>query len=125
MAKMINGIIQEVFEKGWWGKNAEGKEFLERVSLSAFEIPFDVERYLTAQNMTIWTPQYEFITSFVRNDYRFEFYTSLNGKKFKQYLYREWDTEDLGLVIHLESYAVGEFTRNIMSGNIQKYKYLK
>lgn len=46
MAKMVNGIIQEVFEKGWWGKNAEGKEFLERVSLPAFEIPFDVERYL-------------------------------------------------------------------------------
>lgn len=125
MAKMINGIIQEVFEKGWWGNRGEGGKFLQKIALPTNKIPFDVGAYLSFQSMTLWTPKYEFITSFVKNDYRFEFYTLLNGKRFKQYLYREWETEDLGLVIHLESYAVGEYTRNMMSGYLQKIKYKK
>lgn len=119
---MINGIIQEVFEKGWWGNHGEGSQFLQKIALPTNKIPFDVGAYLSSQSMTLWTPKYEFITSFVKNDYRFEFYTLLNGKRFKQYLYREWETEDLGLVIHLESYAVGEYTRNMMSGYLQKNK---
>lgn len=125
MAKMVNGMIQEVFEKGWWGNHGEGEKFLREISLPTTVLPFDASAYLSSQSMTLWTPKYEFITSFVKNDYRFEFYTLLNGKRFKQYLYREWETEDLGLVIHLESYAVGEYTRNMMSGYLQKIKYKK
>lgn len=117
MERVVNGILTEVFEKGWWGSKNEGVEFLDSVALPVDKIPFDIVKYLSGEMVTLTCPEKHFNISFTNNDFRMEFAlvddVNENGRNF--YLYHEWNDENSSMVSYLESYAAGESTRNLLA----------
>lgn len=114
MAEIVNGVDKEVFEKGWWGCRNDVNNFLRHFSLPADQIPFDVNKYLSGETVCISLNGREFNMSVSRNEQRIEFTLSTEKKERKWYLYYEWMYEDYETVLWLESYAIGEGTRNIL-----------
>ena len=115
MEKIINGVLTSAFERGWWGRNDEGKCFLRQLHIPC-HIPFDVPQYLLGNTVSVEIPDKQVFISYKKFDFRIEFSMSVDGRKCKRYLYYEWGREDLNMIIELESYAIGECTRNMLKG---------
>lgn len=114
MAEIVNGVDKEVFEKGWWGCRNDVNNFLRHFSLPADQIPFDIYKYLSEETIILSLNGQQFRMSVARNEYRIEFTLSNGKKERKWYLYYEWTYEDYETALWLESYAIGEGTRNIL-----------
>lgn len=117
---IINGIDENEFKKGWWGMEDEGRELLSMLSLPTSRLPFNVSDYLSNGKINVSVKGKQWLLGYHRYDEMFEFSLLKNEKPKVIKLYREWDGEDLDMVIALESYAVGEYTRFILGGKIPR-----
>ena len=108
---IINGIDENEFRKGWWGEHGEGKELLRSLNLPADTIPIDIKEYLSNGKSEIRIRDINVVLTYQRHDDWFEFTITRKVKPKIVKLYREWNGEDLKMIIQLESYAVGEYTR--------------
>lgn len=115
MGKVINGISLQQFKRGWWGEKEEGVTLLNSLGLPTDKLPFDVEAYLTSSGMVVKVNNNEAKITMNKQDLCFEFVCKWKNEKHSFKLYREWDGLDLDTIIDLESYAVGECTRKVMT----------
>lgn len=111
---IINGIDEVEFERGWWGENDDGKKILGVLDLPATTIPFDIRSYLTHGKADIRIRGRDMHLTLKKYDEWFEFGMTRKTKPKILKLYREWNGEDLNMIMRLESYAVGEYTRLIL-----------
>lgn len=115
MGKVINGISVTQFIKGWWGSNDEGLRLLFQLGLPN-ELPFNAEQYLNTGNFTITLFNGATIGVTINKcDTYFEFTSKWPDKRFCFRLYREWDGANIDEIIKMESYAVGECTRRVLT----------
>lgn len=116
MGKIINGIIVQQFVKGWWGEKNEGKTLLSTLNLPTEAIPFDVEEYLNTGKfvLTLSNDMTANVTISKQDSY-FEFTCKWTDRKYCFKLFREWDGTEIDTIIQMESYAVGECTRKILT----------
>lgn len=115
MGKIINGILVSQFAKGWWGVNGEGEELLNKLGLEGDTIPFSVENYLSTGRLSLRTINGVAEVTVTKHDAHFDFSCKWPNKTLSFKLYREWDGTDLGEIIKMESYSVGECTRKVLT----------
>lgn len=116
MGRMTNGIIIQQFIKGWWGKKHEGEKLLHALGLPTDALPFDVEEYLNTGKFTLHLSN-KMVAEVTINkqDTYFEFTCKWTDRKHCFKLFREWDGTEIDTIIKMESYAIGECTRKIMT----------
>ena len=112
---MINGVNSEDFLSGWWGNDCEGSGLLNKMGVSTETLPFSMDKYLSShtEEFNDCDGNVARICFKARNPY-FEFVGIYKGKKRVTRLYREWDDDDIDMIIHLESQAIGECTRVVL-----------
>ena len=116
MRKMIKGVSVQHFLSGWWGRNS-GKKLLQELGLSTDELPFDVECFLERGTAMFKDSVGESVSvCYKKHDTHFEFGCIYHNKRRAFKLYREWKGENLDTIIQLESYSIGDCTRQIISG---------
>lgn len=116
MSKIVNGIMLQQFIKGWWGENDEGVLLLQSLGLSNSCIPFDVENFLKTNEFSIdLNNNVSALVNINKQDAYYEFVCKYPNKKYHFKLFREWDGVDVDTIIKMESYAVGECTRKILT----------
>lgn len=114
--KIINGIIVQQFIKGWWGDNQDGKKLLQFLGLPINTLPFDAEELLRANKIVIYLVDNIAVEiSIDKQDAYYEFTCKYPDKKFRFKLFREWDGVDIDTIIKMESYAVGECVRKVLT----------
>lgn len=117
---IINGIDENEFIKGWWGGKGEGKELLRTLNLPRNRLPFDVHEYLLNGVAKITTNGKLWTLTCCKYDGVFEFSLLKHDKPKTIKLYREWNGESLDMILQLESYAIGEYTRFALNGKVPK-----
>lgn len=116
MGKIINGIIVQQFINGWWGENNEGNILLHSLGLPADTLPFDVEQLLNTGEFVVFTSNKIVIKVTInKQDTYFEFMCKWPDKKYCFKLFRNWDGIEIDTIIKMESYAVGECVRKIIT----------
>lgn len=106
MSKLINGILVQQFIKGWY--DASG----------TYDIPFDIEAYLNTGEAVLKMPNGATATLVMsKQDDYYEF--AFKGRRHRIKLYREWDGVDLDVIVNLESYAIGEYTKMAINSLLQ------
>lgn len=117
---IINGIDEKEFRRGWWGRNKEGQSLLRELGLPDNRLPFDINRYLVYGKANVKVNGKNWQLEYHKSDNLFEFSLLRFEKPKVTRLYREWGGEDLNMVLELESYAVGEYTRYALSGKLPR-----
>lgn len=116
MVKIVNGVIVQQFVKGWWGEKNEGERLLRALDLPANILPFDVEQYLNTGKFTLsLCNKISAEVTINKQDAYYEFMCKWPDRKYCFKLFREWDGTEIDTIIRMESYAVGECTRKIIT----------
>lgn len=116
MSKIINGIIVQQFIKGWWGENKDGKMLLQHLDLPTNTMPFDAEELLRTNRIAIYLVNDIAVEITInKQDAYYEFTCKYPDKRFRFKLFREWDGTDIDTIIKMESYAVGECVRKVLT----------
>lgn len=114
---IINDISVHYFMEGWWGEWSEGEAALTTLGLPSQMVPFDVAQFLrTGKCKVIIDQDMTLSVAFTKESKQIIFTCEWWGKPRTIRLYREWDSEDADLIQQLESYSIGECTRNILIG---------
>lgn len=131
----VNGFYVNELIRGFWGEHNEGKRLLKKMGLPSDRLPFSVAVFLQKQHV-FWTDKLgnRVTISFKLKDNQLEcFGTYLVPKDQKMFnleqrknpkaekfyrkqksirLFREWGShEDIDIIAHLESEAIGDCCR--------------
>lgn len=117
MKKVINGINVKEFVNGWWGEHGEGVELLRSLGLSPKSIPFSIEGLLVNGSSDFADSDGSVISvKLARYDTYYDFSCVYHGKRKTLRLYREWGSENLDVILRLESHSLGDCLRQVILG---------